>query len=190
MANFAITVTNTAPSVNNDQIHGYRAGQFWVDQSTNTSYQCVTPLPNGGALWIVLSAGGGGGSGFNWRGTWSSAANYLANDVVSYGGGAYIASGSNINQQPDISPSYWSLIVQGGISQAYADAHYRTKASDIWTQGVAATVWTITHNLGTYPAVTILDSAGTLIETDITWPDANTVVSTSAYPFSGEAILT
>lgn len=185
----AITVTNTSPSVNNDQLHGYRAGNFWVNQTTNDCYQCTNALPNGGAIWTLL-AGGGGGGGFNWRGTWSSVANYLANDVVSYGGGAYIALGSSLNQQPDISPSYWDLVVQGGISQAYADAHYRTKASYIWTQGVAATVWTIVHNLGTYPAVKILDSTGATQETDVTYPDANTVISTSVYPFSGEAILT
>jgi hypothetical protein len=184
----AITLATSNPSVNSDFLHGYRSGNFWINQSTDAVYQCINAMPNGAALWVQLSSGGGGG--FVWMGPWSSSTNYVANDVVSYSNAAYIALQSNLNAEPDLNPLDWDVLVSGGISQAYADAHYRTKASYIWYQGVASTVWTIVHNLGTYPAVKILDSSGATNETDITYPDANTVISTSAYPFSGEAILT
>jgi hypothetical protein len=56
-------------------------------------------------------------------------------------------------------------------------------------QGVPASTWTITHNLGYPPNVTILDSTGRVVEGDIAYPDANTVVLTFTASFGGKAYL-
>lgn len=55
------------------------------------------------------------------------------------------------------------------------------------TQGVADTTWTVNHNLGRYPAVTVLDSANTEIECDVEHTSTNQVVLTLAYATSGIA---
>tara|TARA_X000000368_G_scaffold259257_1_gene204914 strand:+ start:8586 stop:9284 length:699 start_codon:yes stop_codon:yes gene_type:complete len=58
-----------------------------------------------------------------------------------------------------------------------------------FTQSAAAATWTITHNLGRFPSVTTVDSAGSIINGAITYTDENiiTVVFTSAT--SGKAYL-
>lgn len=56
-------------------------------------------------------------------------------------------------------------------------------------QGVPAAVWTITHNLGGRPAVTVTDSAKHKVEPDVDYPDDNTVVITASGAFAGRADL-
>ena len=55
------------------------------------------------------------------------------------------------------------------------------------TQAVAALTWTINHNLGRYPAVTVLDSASTQIETSVEHTSLNQVVLTLSNATSGVA---
>lgn len=59
----------------------------------------------------------------------------------------------------------------------------------IHNQGVASTTWTITHNLGFYPSVTVSDSADTIIEGQVDYPSVNTVVLTFSSAFAGKAYL-
>lgn len=57
------------------------------------------------------------------------------------------------------------------------------------TQGVASATWTVNHNLDFYPNVTVQDSAGTIVEGEITYTTRNQVVLTFSSPFSGKAYL-
>jgi len=57
------------------------------------------------------------------------------------------------------------------------------------TQGTASATWTINHNLDFYPNVTILDSAGTIVEGEIAYTSRNQVVLTFSAAFSGKAYL-
>lgn len=57
------------------------------------------------------------------------------------------------------------------------------------TQYSASDTWTITHNLGYYPNVTVMDSAGTIVEGSIGYPNVNTVVLTFSAAFAGNAHL-
>lgn len=56
-------------------------------------------------------------------------------------------------------------------------------------QMVASASWTITHNLGKYPSVTVVDSAGTAWEGDITYINNNSLQINFSLPFSGKAYL-
>jgi hypothetical protein len=58
--------------------------------------------------------GPAGATGVNWRGAWTSAAGYLANDAVSYGGSTYLALSSSLASVPDASPSKWAVLAQAG----------------------------------------------------------------------------
>jgi hypothetical protein len=59
----------------------------------------------------------------------------------------------------------------------------------VHTQGVAADIWTINHNLGGYPNVTLVDNAGAEFEGEVEYPSPNTIVVTLAYSISGKAYL-
>jgi hypothetical protein len=59
----------------------------------------------------------------------------------------------------------------------------------VFTQTNATNVWNITHNLNKYPSVMVTDSAGTVVEGDITYTSLNDVVITFKSGFKGKAIL-
>lgn len=57
------------------------------------------------------------------------------------------------------------------------------------SQGVSSTIWEINHNLNKYPSVTVIDTAGTTVEGQIEYVDANNIVVSFSAPFSGYANL-
>lgn len=56
-------------------------------------------------------------------------------------------------------------------------------------QSVAASTWTIAHNLGKVPSVTIVTSAGDVVYGDVRAIDLNTVEAKFSAPFAGKAYL-
>lgn len=54
-----------------------------------------------------------GPPGLVWRGAWSAATQYSANDAVSHDGSAYIATGANLSEEPGTGPS-WDLLASQG----------------------------------------------------------------------------
>lgn len=61
----------------------------------------------------------------------------------------------------------------------------------VHTQSVPAATWTIHHNLGRYPSVTVIDSFNDMVEGGaINYPNANTLTISFAGGFSGKAVLT
>lgn len=186
-----VAIKHRPPTAADDVNFAYHQGQFWIDEAHGKCYQCVNHLPAGAAVWVEIS-GGGGGSGFVWRGTWSSSDSYAVNDAVSYNNGSYICTQANVNQVPTNGAPYWDVLAApgSGISQAYADTHYRAIGSFIFTQGVPSALWTITHNLGTFPAVTVRDSTGDVVETGVRYLNANQLQIFVSNPFSGSALLT
>jgi len=69
----------------------------------------------------------------------------------------------------------------GGSSSGVAYLH---------TQSSASALWTINHNLGFRPTVSILDPGGNEIEADVRHTSANQLVITFAVPLAGLARLT
>jgi hypothetical protein len=57
------------------------------------------------------------------------------------------------------------------------------------TQGVASNSWVINHNLGFKPNVTVVDSAGTIYEGEITYTNTNSLTVSFSASFSGKAYL-
>jgi hypothetical protein len=56
-------------------------------------------------------------------------------------------------------------------------------------QTAASTTWTINHNLGRIPSITVIDTAGSEIEGDYAYPSVNTVVLTFSAATGGTAYL-
>ena len=61
--------------------------------------------------------------------------------------------------------------------------------SYIHTQASASSTWTIVHGLSFVPNTTVVDSAGSVVEGDYSYPDENTVIATFLGAFAGKAYL-
>lgn len=59
----------------------------------------------------------------------------------------------------------------------------------VWTQSIALAVWTIPHNLGQYPSVTVTDNLGRQVVPDITYISSDIIQVTHGSPFAGVAYL-
>lgn len=57
------------------------------------------------------------------------------------------------------------------------------------TQSVASATWEIVHNLAFFPNVTVQDSAGTIVEGEISYTSSNALTLTFSGAFSGVAYL-
>jgi hypothetical protein len=70
------------------------------------------------------------------------------------------------------------------VNQVVAtDKHYE------FTQNTATSVWNITHNLNTYPSITVVDSAGNEVEGSVQFTSSNTITITFSAGFAGKAYL-
>ena len=72
-------------------------------------------------------------------------------------------------------------IVVSGINNPAVAYHH--------TQGTSSATWVITHNLGWKPNVTVVDSAGTIYEGEITYTNSNSLTVSFSQAFSGTAYL-
>ena len=77
----------------------------------------------------------------------------------------------------------WSVYSPGGGGTGVDDKNY------VHVQGEANTVWEITHNLGKYPSVTVIDSASNVVEGDVEYLNTNIVRITFSAAFSGSVTL-
>lgn len=59
----------------------------------------------------------------------------------------------------------------------------------VFNQASAANPWSVPHNLGKFPAVSVVDSGGNEIVPDVHYVDANNVTLTFAAATSGKAYL-
>jgi hypothetical protein len=67
---------------------------------------------------------------------------------------------------------------------------YPAATRHVHTQGTASTTWSITHALGGYPSVSIVDSAKTVVVGEVTYVSTTQVVVNFTSAFSGYAYLT
>jgi hypothetical protein len=57
------------------------------------------------------------------------------------------------------------------------------------TQSVSSATWTITHNLGYRPAVSVVDSGGNYVIGDVNYVSVNALTISFSAPFGGSAYL-
>lgn len=74
-------------------------------------------------------------------------------------------------------------VVRLSAPAAGSDANY------VHDQLLASATWDVIHNLGKFPAVTVVDSAGDVCIGDVHYVSANRVALAFRAPFSGQAFL-
>lgn len=62
-------------------------------------------------------------------------------------------------------------------------------ANFVFTQGVPSATWNITHNLGKFCSVTVVDTSKQIVIGDITYVNDNSLTITFSAAFSGQAYL-
>lgn len=97
--------------------------------------------------------------------------------------GGTVTGGLTVNQAGQVNISN-ANITGGAISNITL-----TGDTFAYTQGVAAQVWTITHNLNKYPSVVYSDVNGNEGYADVQYIDANTLTVTFSGATSGKAYL-
>ena len=69
------------------------------------------------------------------------------------------------------------------------DQHIQYDTNFEYTQNLAATTWTINHNLGKYCSVTVVDTNNDVIFGEVHYNSPNQIVLTFTAAFSGKAYL-
>ena len=103
--------SNTTAYSTNDIVH--HNGSAWRASQNGTGNE---PSSTSRAWNLFADRGTAGvdGTGFNWRGAWSSTAQYAINDVVSHSGSSWVAERANRNATPSGSSNDWDLFSQKG----------------------------------------------------------------------------
>jgi hypothetical protein len=112
--------------------------------------------------------------GFTPRGTWTSVANYVTNDVVTRSGSSYLALQASTNQDPVSATSYWMELFQdtGDVTGPASSTDNAIVRFDSTTgkvlQNSAATVADTTGDItaGKYNGLTVSTTTGTLTVTN------------------------
>lgn len=151
----------TSPTAYDDTDAHYEVGSRWVDTIMHRVWTCVKDDP-GFAVWVEASGTGSG----------AYAGDYVVEETSyglasAYGTSEYYSRADHTHGTP-----------AGGGGDTY---HH--------SQGSADTTWTINHNLGRNPVVSVLDSAGSQIEVTVNHTSINQVVLTLSYAVSGTADL-
>lgn len=94
-------------------------------------------------------AGPSGPVGMNFRGPWSSAANYQLSDAITFDGSTYLALASSFGLQPDLYPSAWAALAEKG------------SAGPTGPTGLAATVSIGTVTTGAAGSIATVTNSGT-----------------------------
>ena len=66
----------------------------------------------------ATGATGPAGPPVSFMGGWLVGTSYSVGSAVSYGGTSYVATIANVGREPDLNPTYWSVLAQGGIAGA------------------------------------------------------------------------
>jgi len=94
--------------------------------------------------------------------------------------GDFFLNTTNMNLYGPKTESSWGTPVDLVGSQELGYMHIQENAS---------ATWSITHGLGFVPNITVVDTAGTVVEGSYNYPNSNTVVLTFIGAFSGRAYL-
>jgi hypothetical protein len=85
--------------------------------------------------------------------------------------------------------AYEVWLEQGHTGTADDFLNWLRADSYTYVQSSASTTWTITHNLNTYPSVTVVDSSGSVVSGDVQYLSENSLRITFSAQFAGKAYL-
>lgn len=168
----------------------YNLGMWAYQEDNSTIWSLVSYDSAGIPTWAQIGGSGSGGGG----GAGLSDATPLTDAGAGVAGGGGAASREDHRHPLD---AYYATAAALGLEiTARADADTALSAqvgalvgdrAYTHTQGLASDTWTINHGLGKYPAITVVDSGGTVVLGGITYVSANVATVEFSTAFSGTA---
>lgn len=145
---------------------GYGGGSYIAFAASTGRRPDISP-----AYWSVLAQAGTAGTagatgiqgpqglqgpaGISYKGVWSAATGYVANDAVFYNGSSYLALATSLAAAPDVTPSAWATLAQAGAMGATGPTGAAASiAIGTVTTGAAGTQAAVT-NTGTSSAAVL-----------------------------------
>lgn len=98
--------------------------------------------------------------------------------------GVVNATSNNYNDLSN-KPSINGVILVG--NKTGAELGIVNNKNFVYVQATSSDIWEITHNLNKYPAVTVVDSGGSVVIGEIVYIDKNNIRITFTSAFSGKA---
>jgi hypothetical protein len=118
---------------------------------------------------------------------------YLIEDGIGWeiGLGRYAAAGPTLSRTLRSSSTGALLALSGrAVVSVVPTALTLTRLSGfVFVQATPAATWTIIHNLARFPSVEVVDSAGAIVEGDVTYVSSNEIILSFMGGFSGTAYL-
>lgn len=115
---------------------------------------------------------------------------YLSADVQSSGSGSQGPTGpAGVTFYPSVSDDgvlSWSN--DGGLNNP-DPVNLKSNTTYVHTQDTASATWSIVHNLNKYPAIAIVDSAGSIVVGEVKYISSNEVQVYFNGAFSGKAYV-
>lgn len=97
---------------------------------------------------------------------------------------------TSILQQQQFLSRYFTKPVLQYDNQVYPQLPSISQDSTyIFTQASVSSTWTINHNLGQFPSVTIVDGSGNVVLAEVQYINSNQIIVTFSQPFAGTAYL-
>ena len=116
-------------------------------------------------------------------------------------GNAWNQVGLTAQQEQELQDAYDNMITAIALTSTSTTLTVTLTQQDLGTlsstlavsyihqQTSPLSAWTITHNLGKYPSVSVVDSSGNEVVGELQYINANQVILNFSAPFSGEAYL-
>ena len=83
-----------------------------------------------------------------------------------------------------------ALSTTDDLSEGVTNLYFTpARVAYVHTQGASSSSWVINHNLHFYPNVTVQDSAGNIVEGEITYTNSDSLTVSFQTAFSGEAYI-
>lgn len=111
-------------------------------------------------------------------GVWDENQYYPKNSMVTNGSIVYISIKDVAVGTPITDTNSWQVFMENAVDRNY-----------VHTQAGASAEWIVAHNLGKFPSVTVIDSAGSQVIGDVTYTDINNLTIKFLGAFSGKAYL-
>ena len=112
-------------------------------------------------------------------------ADFTTNQKQLNGGMGVVNATSNNYNDLSNKPSINGVILVG--NKTGAELGIVNDKNFVYVQATSSDIWEITHNLNKYPAVTVVDSGGSVVVGEIVYIDKNNIRITFASAFSGKA---
>jgi hypothetical protein len=81
------------------------------------------------------------------------------------------------------------MIVQCDGQSVAAAIDFMPSQHYLHEQAVAASSWAVTHGMGKYPSVTVIDSTGEEVEGEVQYTGLNTLTIKFSAPFAGKSFF-